>query len=105
MSFYVKKNGQPIEVAGRPGPQGEPGPSGPPGPPGPSGLATQHYRHNQGIPASTWLIEHNLGYNPGGILVEDSGGTEHSGFGVDYVDSNNLILTFAFEFGGTADLS
>lgn len=103
MSFYVNKDGIPVEVTSRPGPPGEQGEPGPQGPPGPT--PPVHYRHIQGQPSTTWLIQHNLGYNPGGIVVEDSGGTEHTGFGIDYIDPDNLILTFDYEFGGHADLS
>lgn len=48
------------------------GPQGPPGPPGGGS-----YQHTQSTPASTWVVNHNLGFrpdvtvfSPGGIEVE-----------------------------------
>lgn len=43
---------------GEPGPEGEPGPPGPPGNPGPPGGAA--FLYTQAVPASTWVIAHNL---------------------------------------------
>ena len=36
------------------------------------------YVHNQGTPAATWVIDHNLGWYPN-VIVEDSGGSTVEG--------------------------
>lgn len=33
-----------------------------------------HYHHSQTIPSDTWVINHTLGYPPGGIVVTESTG-------------------------------
>lgn len=90
---------------GPPGPEGDAGPAGPQGatgltgpagaqgPPGEAGAATMAYRHIQGTPASTWVIQHNLGFYPGGVSARDSGGDFHEGF-VEYVDTNTIQISF-----------
>lgn len=45
-----------VPVEGPPGPSGPAGPQGPEGPPGGSG-----FEYTQAVPASTWIIDHNLG--------------------------------------------
>lgn len=40
---------------------GPTGPAGPEGPPGPMG---GYHEHTQSTPATTWIVNHNLGYNP-----------------------------------------
>lgn len=96
-----------VEVAqqGLPGAPGPAGPQGLPGPPGPSGDAALYYTHTQGSPTTTWVINHNLGYRPAGILVEDSAGSENEPSDVEHVDTTTTILHFAYAFGGTAILS
>ena len=58
---------------------------------------------NQGVPASTWNIQHNLGNFPS-ITVVDTAGTVVMGQ-YDYVDNNNITLTFAAGFAGKAYLN
>jgi hypothetical protein len=71
--------------------------SGSPGPPGPAGGA---YVHNQGAPATTWVVVHNLGYKPN-ITVEDSSGTTVEGELV-HDNANQATLTFSAAFAGVA---
>jgi hypothetical protein len=80
-------------LPGSNGAPGAPGPAGPPGPPGPSGAAGSSYTHFQGPPSATWLVEHNLGVYPGGIVVIDSGGTRLDP-NVTYIDADNIELNF-----------
>lgn len=87
-----------------PGPPGPQGPQGEQGEPGAPGSAPQAYNHIQGTPAAVWAISHGLGYNPAGIIVVDSGGSEVEGI-VSYIDINNLTITFLSSFGGDAYLS
>ena len=57
----------------------------------------------QGVPATTWNIQHNLGKFPS-ITVVDTAGTVVMGQ-YDYVDNNNITLTFAAGFAGKAYLN
>lgn len=41
-----------------------PGPQGPMGPQGPSGPIGSVYHHTQSTPATTWVVNHNLGFHP-----------------------------------------
>jgi hypothetical protein len=58
---------------GATGPTGLQGPTGPPGPQGPAGGAA--YVFVQESPATTWTINHNLGYKPS-VETLDSGSQE-----------------------------
>ena len=58
---------------------------------------------NQGVPATTWSITHNLGKFPS-ITVIDTGNTVVTGE-YTYVDNNNVILTFSAGFAGKAYLN
>lgn len=78
-------------------PRGETGPQGPPG------LDTGFYRHNQAAPATVWNINHNLGFYPA-VSTQDSAGTVVYG-DVEYIDSNNVTVTFEAAMGGYANLS
>lgn len=51
------------------------------------------FRYVQGSPSASWIIAHNLGFSPGGIIVIDSNGSVVEGE-IDYIDNNNLILNF-----------
>lgn len=64
---------------------------------------TSHYTHIQAIPASEWIIDHNLGFYPS-VSVVDSAGSVVSGE-INYVTLNRVVLTFAGEFSGSAYLS
>ena len=130
-AIFAKVNGVWTPVSGPRGPPGLQGNPGPPGPPsegddevwiGPSpptepqielwfdsdaassptgaGLS---YVHNQGTPASTWVVPHNLGWYPN-ITVEDSGGSTVEGE-VVHDSVNSLTLTFSGAFSGVAYVS
>ncbi len=58
---------------------------------------------NQGVPASTWNIQHNLGKFPS-ITVIDTAGTVVTGQ-YTYIDNNNVTLTFSAGFAGKAYLN
>jgi hypothetical protein len=81
---------------------GPPGPQGPEGPAGPPGTGA-YYRHVQASPGLVWTVNHNLGFYPS-VNVADSGGNQWFG-DVKYLDEDNLTITFAYPFGGTADLT
>jgi hypothetical protein len=90
---------------GAKGDKGDKGDQGEKGDPGDTITGALFYPHSQGIPAADWPINHNLGYDPAGIFVEDAFGSRHRPAAVTYVDPNSLILHFSFAFSGTAKLS
>lgn len=60
------------------------------------------YVHEQAIPLAVWSINHNLGTYPA-VVVVDSANSQIT-TDVDYVDVNNLIVSAASPFAGTARL-
>ena len=56
--------------------------------------------HKQAQAAKVWTVAHNLGKRPA-VTVVDSAGTVVIGE-VDYLDDNNVRLTFCAAFSGTA---
>lgn len=61
------------------------------------------YRHVQGVAATVWTITHNLACRPS-VTVVDSVGALVVGQ-VEYLDDNNVRLTFSAAFGGEAYLN
>ena len=61
----------------------------------------------QGVPATTWTIQHNLGKFPSvGVVDTASVANGQLYYGdVKYIDSNNLTVTFASQFSGKAYLN
>lgn len=62
------------------------------------------YVHNQASAASSWTINHNLGYYPGGVSIIDSAGSKVYG-DVTFVSENQLVVNFSAAFGGKAYVS
>lgn len=58
------------------------------------------YTHTQGVAASVWTINHNLGYVPN-VWVKDSANTEVEG-DIAVVNLNTIVITFSAAFGGLA---
>ena len=59
--------------------------------------------YNQGTPSAVWTIQHNLGKFPSVTAVNVN---NIQGFGeVEYIDSNNLTITFSAGFSGKAYLN
>lgn len=75
------------------------GPQGPRGVPG----GSFNYTHTQGVPASTWTIEHNLGDFPN-VTIVDSANTQVEG-DVTYIDADTVQVEFQSAFSGKAYLS
>ena len=71
---------------------------------GPQGNSGGFYNHIQGSPATVWTINHNMGYNPGGIIVLDSAGAVVEG-SYEFPNVNRVIATFSSGFSGNAYLS
>lgn len=94
-------------TTGPQGPAGDDGPAGaqgPAGPAGPAGADGGSYSHDQVLPSATWIVAHNLGYRPGGIVVIDSAGSQVEGQ-ITHDSANQLTLTFSSAFAGAAYLS
>lgn len=89
---------------------GERGPAGPPGQPGTPGEPGEDakdvaYTHDQtNAPSIVWTVQHNLGYKPGGIIVEDMNNLEIEPR-VVHMNVNVLLLTFHEPTAGTAYIS
>ena len=62
------------------------------------------YKHTQGTPSTTWTIDHNLGYEPGGVSIVDSSGTRGTGTGT-YSSVDRIGVSFTSAFGGKAYIS
>lgn len=63
----------------------------------------KHFVFTQGTPSISWSINHGLDKYPS-VVVVDSAGTKVYGQ-VDYVDKNNLRITFVNQFSGKAYLN
>ena len=61
------------------------------------------YTHDQGMPSNTWLVPHQLNKRPS-VTVVDSGETVVSGQ-IEYLDNNNIMITFNAAFSGKAYLN
>jgi hypothetical protein len=80
---------------------GIPGPQGPQGPPGVG--EDIDYVHIQAVPASTWTIDHPLGFYPN-VTVVDS--LNRKCFGeVTYPSTTQVVVVFSAMFSGRAFLS
>lgn len=65
--------------------------------------ADKNFIFYQSSAASTWNVNHNMGKMPA-VVVVDSGDTTIIG-DITYIDTNNIVLTFAFPFAGKAYLN
>jgi hypothetical protein len=90
-------------LPGVPGQRGATGATGPKGDTGPQGPSGQSFTYTPADARTTWIISHNLGFNPN-VTVSDSVGTEYFGQ-ISYTNSNSLTLTFSQAVYGTAYLS
>ena len=61
------------------------------------------YEHTQGAVSNSWVINHNLGFQPN-VTVVDSAGTIYEGE-IAYTNTNSLTVTFSVAFSGIAYLS
>ena len=86
-----------VGITGLIGPRGLPGEKGADGTPGGS------YVHTQSALSDTWVINHNLHFQPA-VTTQDSAGSTIEG-NVTFTDSNSLTVTFSVACSGTAYLS
>lgn len=68
-----------------------------------SGDEAKSYTHTQGTPASVWNIQHDLDKKPSVTIVDSSNNVVYGQ--VEYIDNNNVRLTFASAFSGKAYLN
>jgi hypothetical protein len=68
-----------------------------------SGTGDLSYTYTQIIASSIWNVTHGLNKHPS-VIVIDSAGTVVIG-DIQYIDANNLILTFTGAFSGKAYLN
>ena len=54
--------------------------------------------------ATTWFVNHNLGFRAPNVQLIDDGGLEFRA-DIDYVDDNNLTVTIGSAVAGTAYVS
>ena len=85
------------------GPQGVRGVTGPEGPQGIPGTNGGSFEYSTVAPSDTWVITHNLGKNPS-VTVVDSANTVVIG-NIEYLSDNELVITFAGAFSGSAYLN
>lgn len=84
------------------GVRGPAGPEGPEGPKGDPGSVQGSYNFVQASPASTWTINHNLGYRPSCTLYT-VGSVEMFGQ-VVHTTINQCVVSFTTAIAGTAHL-
>lgn len=98
-----------VSVVPSPGPQGAsgiPGQTGPQGPQGIQGLKGDIggvYTHNQSAVSTSWIVNHNLGFNPS-VAIVDSGGTSIEA-DIWYNNTNSLEIILSVGISGKAYLS
>jgi hypothetical protein len=63
----------------------------------------KHYKHIQSVSSNVWNINHDLYKHPS-VTVKDSAGSTVIGE-VEYVDLNNITITFSGAFSGEAYLN
>lgn len=61
------------------------------------------YTHTQGLPESIWTVTHNLNKRPSVSIVTSFGAAVVGE--INYIDNNNLTITFADPFSGKAYLN
>jgi hypothetical protein len=65
-----------------------------------SGLEDKNFVFTQGVPSTTWTIQHNLNKKPSVTSVNNN---DIQVYGkVTYIDNNNLIINFSAGFSGKA---
>lgn len=78
-----------------------PGPQGPMGPQGPAGAAGGNvYIHVQGVLASTWVINHNVGRQVSVTLYDDDGNVVQSD--IEHGTVNQATVTWSQPTMGSA---
>ena len=66
-------------------------------------VSDKHHVHDQGVPSISWTINHNLNKFPSVSAVDTASNVVVGQ--VEYIDKNNLIVTFNASFSGEAYLN
>ena len=66
-------------------------------------IQDKHYAHDQGMPSQVWTINHNLNKYPSAIAVDTAKSIVVGQ--IDYLDLNNITITFNAAFSGEAYLN
>jgi len=66
-------------------------------------VGDKNFVFNQISPLSSWTINHNMGKKPSVAIVTTGGDAVTAD--VNYIDNNNLTVTFSTAFAGTAYLN
>lgn len=78
------------------------GPMGPPGPPGADGApgtgGDSNFVFTQAVPASVWLVVHNLGKYPAPTVFNSANDVVEGD--IEYIDLNSFTVTFGAPFSG-----
>jgi len=64
-------------------------------------ILTARYTYTQPLAIKDWIITHNLGRFPSGIMVVDSAGSVIEG-AVQYINNNTIKISFNYAFSGIA---
>lgn len=64
------------------------------------GGGDKNYVHLQPVPSDTWAVSHNLGKKPSVMVVDSADDVVYGD--INYVDDNNVIITFNGAFSGKA---
>lgn len=72
---------------------------------GGGGGAPEHIRVEVQVPSTHWDVQHNLGFKPAGIRIEDYAGTDYEGGDVTHIDDNHLTIDIAYPISGYVYLS
>lgn len=67
------------------------------------GTADAYYVHNQALPESVWTITHNLNKKPSVTIVDSTDAVVYGD--INYLNDNQLTLTFVGAFSGKAYLN
>lgn len=67
------------------------------------GSVAQSYTYEQATPAATWIVNHNLSYNPAVSIVSSSGDLVHGD--VTYSGPQQITINFSAPFSGRVYLS
>lgn len=68
-----------------------------------SGGGGATYLHTQGVPSDTWTVNHGLNKYPSVVVIDNSG--THIEGTLQYVTTNQVVITFATPISGIAQLN
>jgi hypothetical protein len=99
----VVREGRDLVVVGRLASAVPTAPTGATGPTGPACPAASPYEYTQAVAATTWTINHTLGYRPAMVSVWDTSNVMVEG-DVSAPTTSQVVITFSTAFAGKARL-